>query len=247
MTTDEELDARFGAADRAVRLSTHESALVDLLAVSEHKSLRRRRRRSLARAGIGAALIVGLGLGAPTAAAAIREYLAQSGTYCSGTECGNDPTQEEAEWIDSGAPDFARYVDSLFPSDLPLADGTSREDIVGQLVGGIEAQNAVDAQDGLGAGSFARLGLSSSLEFIIYCGWVNQWVAADDAGDADSARRAAEVMRDAAEWPDIVKVDGGGVVTSILTYADAADRGDAAMVFVGSQAFGCMPVESDAP
>lgn len=242
MTTDEELDARFEAADRAARLGAHEPALVAMFATAEGESLGRRRRRGFARAGVAGGLVIALGLGAPAAAAAISEYLAQSGTYCSGTECGNDPTLEESEWIDSSAPDFASYVDSLFPSDLPLADGASREDVVGELVGNIEADNAA-----YGAGYWGSLGLSSSLEFIIYCGWVNQWVAADAEGEAGSADRAARIMRDATEWPGVVKTDGGGVVDSMIKYADAADRGDAATVFAGAKAFGCVPLDSDAP
>lgn len=241
MTTDEELDARFGAADRAARLSAHEPTLVNLFAVSEAESLGRRRRRAIARAGIAGALVIGLGVGAPTAAAAIRDYLSQTGRYCSGTECGAGVNPEEAEWIDSSKSDFGVYVDSLFPTDLPLADGSSRAQVVGQLVSNIESANAADGS----GGEWTALGLSSSLENIIYCGWVNQWLAADAAGDAGSAQRSAEVMRDAAEWPATVKTDGGGVADAIRWYADAANRGDAATVLGGAKAFAC--VDSERP
>jgi hypothetical protein len=136
-------------------------------------------------------------------------------------------------------------VDSLFPSELPLADGMTREDAVGHLVDSIEAQNAADARDGYPAGFFSALGLSSSLEYLVYCGWVDQWIAADRDGDAGSADRAAEVMRGATEWSGVVKTDGGGVVDILLSYADAADRGDAATVSAGAASLGCVPLVSE--
>lgn len=247
MTTDKILDARFEAADRAARLGSHEPSLLALFAVSEGESLRRRRRRAFARAGVAGGLVIALSFGAPAATATIQEYLAQTGSYCSGSECGSNATSEELEAIDSGAPDFSNFVDSLFPTNLPLADGTSREDVVGQLLGNIEEVNAADALDGHGAGIHFTLGLSSSLEFIIYCGWVNQWVAADAEGDAESAQRAAQVMRDAAGWPGIVKTDGGGVVDQLLKHADAADHGDAAAMMVGDEPAGCVARDSELP
>jgi hypothetical protein len=219
MLAETELDARLTGADRAAQLGAHAPSLAAAFTAAEPEARTRRRRRRFTAAGIATVLALALGASVPAAAGAVREFLAQTGTHCeSGTECGTGATLAESEWIDSSQADFPEYVDSLFNPALPLAPGQSREQVVDWLVDSTLASDAA-----YGPGVWSSLGLSASLESGIYCGWIDEWLSADD----DSARdRAAVVLREAATWPATVKSDGGGVVDYLLDTADAADRGE---------------------
>lgn len=236
MTIDEDLDARLVAADRSPGLNEHDAALVATFEAAEAASRSLSRRRGVIRAGIAGSLVIGLGFAAPAAAAAIEDFLAQTGDYCDwGTECGNGATVAESEWIDSTQSDFDDFAMSVFPDELPLPPGSSREELVTWLVESYEAQNSTES----GGVLTTRLGLEGTFESRIYCGWVNEWLQADADRDDARQQRAAEVMREAAGWPATVKTDGGGIVDMLLQFAEGADDGDAGIVRAAASAWSC--------
>lgn len=165
--TEAELDARLARADRAAGLWV-DAGVLDALALDLQREARgRRRRRRLVALGAGGALLVGA-LTAPAAADGIR-FLAQTGEYVAvGDEAGE-------EFIDWTAPDIGDYIATLYPDYLTLPPGMSREGLIDELVAGITAvEEPTTSSDGFFVSGFEQLA---------HCGWIDEWLAADDAGD----------------------------------------------------------------
>jgi hypothetical protein len=237
MTTETELDARLAAADRAATLHAHDTALEALFAQTERGARSRPRRRAFIGFGAAGVLTLGLGLAAPAAADVFGAYLVQVGVAdcASSTECGNNPTAADLQIIDPTQPDFAAYVHSIFPADLPIAAGGSRSEIEMDVVGTLRNQSASDPQGDV----YMSGGVASTLELKIYCTWVDQWISAHAAGDVSAQQQAAQVMREATTWRATVMASDGAVIDGMLRDADAADRGDVERVLFVAENYGC--------
>jgi len=169
--TDEELDARLARADRAAGLEA-DAGVLDALALDLRREARtRRRRRWLAAVGAGGALLLGA-ITAPAAADGIR-FLAQTGEY--GTFGENSGEQ----FIDWTAPDIGEYIATLYPDYLVLPSGTTRAELIDELVSSITSvEEPTTSSDDLFVQAFEQKG---------HCAWIEEWLAADDA--RDTARR----------------------------------------------------------
>ncbi len=169
--TEAELDVRLARADRAAELEV-DAGVLDALAHELQREARvTRRRRRIAAFGVGGALLLGA-LTAPAAADGIR-WLAQTGEYgTSGENAGE-------EFIDWTASDIGDYIATLYPDYLVLPPGTSRAELVDELVSAITSvEEPTSSSDDLFVQSFEQMA---------HCGWIDEWLAADDAGD--TARR----------------------------------------------------------
>lgn len=178
------------------------------------ESSRRRRVRRATVAG-AAALTLGAGLIAlPAAADVVREFLAQTGVVCEGSECGGD----WGEMIDLGAPDVDEFVASKYPDYLVLAPGQSRDGVVAQVQEAFPTeQNAVTPE-----ASFA-----AEYEHLAYCGWIDEWLRADAEADLTARGDASDVLTEMLTWPGPMQTtDDPNIIVLQSAFAEAAREGD---------------------
>jgi len=221
--TDDDLLARLKAADPAARLDVDEVHLTRLMA-------RHPRRRLWIIGGIIGALVIGAA--APATAGAVRDFLAQTGQYGTGTGEDADTT----EWIDLTALDAAEYMTTLYPDYLPIPSGVDeqafREGIVDQVIAA--AQQSSANQGGVAVVQQST-GLVRTFEAATYAEWIRTWLEADAAGDSAARAEATSAMRAACEWPAIATTDGGGIVDLMKRFADAAEHNDRTGVLVAAE------------
>lgn len=211
---------RVRGADPAGSVRVDDATFARVLDKSKRSNGRARRRVII---GVGIAGVLAVGAAGPAAADIVRAFLAQTGTF------GNAATTEEdsSEWIDLLAPDARGYVASVYPDYLPIPPGVDssgfRLAVADQI---IAAAQATSDQEGGIAIQQQRTGLVRSFEQAVYQEWIRTWLVADKAGDTSSRGAAAAVMQQACSWPAFVATDGGGVISLMQTFADAAKSGD---------------------
>lgn len=207
--TDRDLDTRLQAARRPT--PEIRSATAAMLARETRDHARRRRHRFAFATAAGA---VALGIGAVTAgpavASSVQAFLAQSGWTSEGTE-----VIENSEFIDTGAPDLADYLDTVFPDDLPLAPGQTRAGVIDEVV---DAQTPALRQE---------VGLRRDIERAVRLGWLSEWLHAHADGDTARMTEASQVLVASLDWPAFVATDGGGVMAQDAAFLRAVADGDA--------------------
>lgn len=221
--TDDELDARLGrAALQPPELSPGTTAL--LAAATRERARSRTIRRRIVAAAAGTALLVGGVVAAPAAAEGLRRFLAQSEWQ----PAAGGEILPDSEMVDLGAPDLAQYIDTIYPTALPLAPGQTRAGLVAQVVAAYSQPDA----------TMQEVGLRRALERLAYIGWLDEWNAAHAAGDATRERAALAVIADAPTWPAFVATDGGGITAFMSRGAKAlaAGRADAAQAMLQMEA-----------
>jgi len=221
---DDELDARLRAADRMVGVAIPEADLDRAFDAARNQGRAGHRLRLGIVAG---AVALGLGGGivaAPAVADTIREWFAVA-------EWQPDPAGEvlpDSEMVDLSAPDLAEYIASRYPEWLPLAPGTTRQQLIDAVVGRWQAVPE--------AGFTQEVGFREDFESLAYCSWVDAWLT---SADSSVVSRATDVMREAIEWPAFVATDGGGRAEFLTAYAMAAEAGDRDGVQLAAWQYGC--------
>jgi hypothetical protein len=147
------------------------------------RRVRRRHRVAVATAAAAVVLV-------PSGAWAAQHFLAQTGQH--GDAARNPGLQDSSELIDSCAADFADYVATLAPADLPTAPGHSWREYAGrsarQWVG---PGGCAPLQQGLVQDSTLRLDLLAAASG----DWGCTLVWADRDGDRGAAATASSTMR----------------------------------------------------
>lgn len=143
------------------------------------KPVRRRRAR---RSAIGLALVTSLAVAAPVAAATI--VAAHTGVF------GNAHHEEGAgEFIRLDSPQFPQVLDQIRArEDLPLPPDSSWN--------GLAARFPV-------AGEETTSGIATGIEVYARCAWLGAYIDASDEGDADLRQRAAQVIGQMPQWPQL--------------------------------------------
>lgn len=173
------------------------------------------RRRFVLVSGIAAVIV--LATGAAVAVSAVRDSPVQEVLEQSGAGSERVPGSET---VDTGRSDLQRYIESIYPDDLPLPQGYDRESVVA----------TVTALNASNAGLTQSIGLTHNIESVAYCAWVDQWLAADTLGDRHKRDEAAEVMTESLTWNGYTATDGGGVMEAQRSFADGAAAGDRHLV-----------------
>lgn len=213
MIDDEELTQRLsraGAAQRSIAVPPGTAAL--LVAETRRRAESRSLRRKML-AGIGGVALVGGGIvAAPAAAEVIHQFLTQTDIVFGGSD-----VIEDSEFVDTSAPDLGAYLESIYPQDLPLAPGQTKEGVI----------EHVRAERSAQPGITQKVDLLRSLEHAAYIGWIDEWITAHKVGDTDRTATAAAMIADAATWPAFVATDAGGVTYMMSRYGEAVAAGDA--------------------
>lgn len=197
MISDDQLTGDLRAADRAAQMGEHDEAIRLMVAASRRTPAKKSKRRGvLIGAGILSALALGGGVAVPVAASAIRTFMAQN--VPADTDFGGEAIPD-SEYVDPTQPDIDEYVASLYPDELPLAVGDTREGVIGKVSG---------FNEGL-VGTTQEVTFRQQYEAVIYCGWIGQWLAADFEEDLVAREAAAQVMVSAADWEAFNATDGG--------------------------------------
>ncbi|TPW77708.1 hypothetical protein [Schumannella soli] len=225
MIDDDRLDARLARTRREIAAS--DDLVTDIAAASARRRSATRRRRLTWGGGITAlALLLG-GVTAPAAADAIRHFLAQTGQVCGGGECG-----PSSEVIDLSAPDVSEYAASLYPDYVPVPPGTTRDEIIREVSSQYDepVQGVTTESDFVGVYEIAG-----------YCGWVGEWITADEKHDAKRRAAATKVIVDSLQWPNINGGDAGEINALV---AKAAQSGDDEGLRFAAQTYAC-PISRD--
>ena len=221
---DEELDRRLRAADRMTAVQIAGEVLDRVHADVRAEAKKRQRRRIGAIAGLGVLALGGLAT-APAAAEVVREWLAIADWQ---PDAGGE-ILPGSEMIDLSAPDRPAYIASRFPEWLPIPPGTTRTEMIDEVVD--RWRNVPDA------GFTQEIGFRYDFERLAYCGWIDAWLTSEDAV---VVAKATTVMRDSIGWPAFNATDADGVVPAFLTaYADAAATGDRDGVQFAAWQYGC--------
>jgi len=205
-----------------------ESKRLALIAAGASRTARKRRMPWQGWLALSIAAIVGLVVGAPALAGGVTEgvrFLAQTGMYDTpwvegenGAEGHSGPDGSGPEWIDTGAADFDEYLTTIYPTDLPFPEGTTKSEYEAWFAG-LFADS--------GPSNFDQAeGIQSMYEWNVRCLWVHDWLAADSAGDNPRADAAASIVRDSLDWPLLESTDGGGVTEHAKRLSDAMSAGD---------------------
>jgi hypothetical protein len=199
-----------------------------------------RRKRQVAAVWITVGMVVGAGIATP-AVATVRSFLAQTGVIPQAEPSTSPGYVEEtevslgSEWIDATARDYADFALTVYDLSLPLPADYHPEDVATRV--------AVDQMAIAGGEQTPVLTQETSVkrtyETAVRCVWINNWQAARKAGDVDEQAASAEILRQSASWPATVATDGGGIVEGLLSYAEAARTGNAALVASAYQSSAC--------
>jgi hypothetical protein len=241
--SDDEIESRvraLGGRDPA-RLPEVEAGLNALVAdlrrpevrASAGRARRWWRRRPVAGAIVGVILAVGA-VGVPAAAVT---WLAHTGVFG-----GGGTETDDSEWIGVDAADAPQAVRDLYPTWMPLPDGTDRgnaERVVNSLYARSVAAAKSDDEDGhviTQATDIQRM-----FESYGRCAWYRTWIDAHDADDPDTLALASRTIDEATRWPATVSTDGGGVVDHLRQVAESAADGDRAAVATAYGVDVCAP------
>lgn len=214
--TDADIRHLLRAADPAASVSLADT---DAAAIVRHaRPSRPSRRRWLLWA---TALAAAVSLGVPAGAVATG-FAARTGWFGSPNPGDDRSTStstesDDSEWLDLGAEDLPGVVASLYPEWLPLAPGVDRAEIITRVT------EAMAQPDALGQQTLVL----RTFEYEVYRDWISAWIAAHRSGNTVEQARAAEVLRDAADWPAMVATDGGGVTDLMRAFAARISAGDA--------------------
>lgn len=223
---DTEIDERLRSLDRMADVRMPAEVLDR--AVADVRAGRRWRRGAL----IGAALLaLGGLLAAPVAANAVREWLAVAEWQ---PEAGGE-ILPDSEMIDLSAPDLPEYIASRYPEWLPVPPGSSREQLIADVVD--HWQNVPEA------GFTQEIGFRWEFERLAYCGWLETRLTSNDLAELT---RADQVLEEAIRWPAFTATDADGVVPIYLrAYSDASRRGDLDGLQYGAWQYGCPVWDGD--
>lgn len=216
MITDEELTQRLGRQALSKQtLGMPAGAVALLVSETRIKAESGSFRRKILAASVGATVVGGGFVAGPATADAVRHFLAQTDALFGGSE-----VIEHSEFVDTSAADLGAYIESIYPTWLPLAPGQTREGVIEQ----VRAQHAANP------GVTQEVGIRRSLERAAYLGWLHEWIEAHTAGDVGRMDVASGILLDAAAWPAVVATDGGGVTYIMSRFAQeiAAGNVDAA-------------------
>jgi hypothetical protein len=227
---DEELDRRLRAHDRMAGVRVAEDVLDRVHADTRAAGTKGRRRRAAAIAGLGVLVLGGVAT-APAAADVVRDWLA----IAEWQPEGGTEIIPGSDMIDLSAPDLPEYIASRFPEWLAIPPGTTREQIIGEVVS--HWQNVPEV------GLTQEIGFRYDFERIAYCGWVDAWLTSDDPALVSEATHR---MREAIGWPAFNATDADGVVPLFLTtYANAAEDSDVDGVQFAAWQYGCAVWDGD--
>lgn len=211
MITDEELARRLDhAAAPARRMTAPTNAVALLVSDTRRKAESTSLRRKITTGVVAGSVVVGLAA-SPAAAEAIRQFLAQSDWTSEGTE-----VIEGSEFVDTSASDLGAYIEWIYPEWLPLAPGQTESGVIEQVRSGLAANPGLQQE----------VGIRRQLEHAVYVGWIDEWIDADAAGDADRRAAALAILAEAPTWPAFVATDGGGVTYIMAGYAAEIAAGD---------------------
>jgi len=74
-----------------------------------------------------------------------------------------------------------------------------------------------------------RYQLGARIVGAVSCAWIEQWIAASDAGDEATAQSAVDAMATSSAWPIVQEMNASGAYPEVLqTYVDLMIHGDAA-------------------
>jgi hypothetical protein len=226
MITDDELDKRISNADRARDIEVDGVVLGALLSDARRAARSDRRGRRILAAIAGTFVVIAAGVGIPATASMIERFTAQTGVVPTAEPRGDGGTSQQetesipgSEWIDLSASDLRPYLDSVFPSSIPLAPGQSRAELIDAFVStsATGAENAAVRQN---------VGIVHHFENAIYVGWVSEWIAAYRAGDHERQDRAAEVISSAQTWEGYSVVYAGQGLRMMTDWAERIRNGD---------------------
>jgi hypothetical protein len=205
---DEELDRRLRTADRMSGVRIAEEVLDRVHSDVRAEAARSLRRRAAAVVGLGV-LSLGALATAPAAADVVREWLA----IAEWQPEAEGEILPDSDMIDLSAPDLPDYIASRFPEWLPIPPGTTREQMIDDVVA--SWHNVPEA------GFTQEIAFRYDFERIAYCGWVDAWLTSDDVA---TVARATDTIRAAVDWPAFTATDGdGGTAAFLGAYATAAD------------------------
>lgn len=179
-----------------------------------------RRRRRIGMISGALALTIGAGFAAmPAAADVVRQFLAQTGVTCEGTECGGVDV-DDAELIDLRASDLGEYVASQYPDYLVLPAGMSRQSVIDELLSEIDVP--MDE-----ASFMADSAIVGGYEAIAYCGWVAEWLRAEESGEPTRRGVAADALTQILDWPGPMQSSPDANLLALQeAFAEAARTGD---------------------
>ena len=104
----------------------------------------------------------------------------------------------------------AEVVDQML-ADLPLPDGFDRTAL----------RQDASVQD--------RYHLGAKVASAVACGWIERWIDANAAGDAQAAQQAVDAMATSRRWAILVEMDAEGDYPEVLwELVDRMARGDQA-------------------
>ena len=213
------------AADVTLTPTEARVYLAATLADSSRTRPTRWRRRAIA----ATALLVGLGISVPGVAYG-GWFRALTGEYVNPFTFepvkDRDPNNQVVEMTKA---DYPQLVASEWPSYVPLPDGynqTAFATAIGQRM----HDNAVaDAKREGAPGVEETVALiHTDLENAGRCVWIQEWL--DAAPNSAQRQRATALLAESATWPATVASDGGGVVDSLRTVAEAAKTGNTSVV-----------------
>lgn len=226
MVTDDELTTRLCAARVDVLLDADAAERIERTVAQV--AVRRLVRRRVA---IGAVVLT-LGAGfvaAPAAADSIRDFLAQTGRPCEGSECGGG----DAEMVALGATDLDEYVASKYPDYLILPPGMERDDAIADVQNQLEGFH----DDSSSMPDSAFMG---AYEDVAYCAWVAEWLRAEKAEDLDARERAGAALTEALTWPGPWRTSPDpNSIAFQAGFAESARLGDVDGVQTAAQFHGC--------
>ncbi|GGF03367.1 hypothetical protein [Mycetocola zhadangensis] len=197
-----------------------------------------RRRRRIAAIWTTVVLVGLVGIATP-AVATVQRFLAQTGVFSSLESDGDEGEETEVtpgyEWIEATARDYADYALTVYDLTLPLPDGYTASDV------GIRvAAQQVEIAGGYGSSVLQQeSNVRRTYESAVRCVWISSWLKAEEEGDAAQQNASAEVLLQSASWPMTVETDGGGVVDSLVKYAEGARAGDVGLVKEAYQSDAC--------
>ncbi len=129
---------------------------------------------------------------------------------CGEAACGS-------EWVNAGAPDIGEYVAGVYEDWLPLAPGQTEAQLIGYVSRSAENLSGGLAQKAL---------FQQQFEWLVLDGWVNDWLAAQQAGDAAGKARAVDVILEVPDWPGMQAGRGGGLPTMIRILGQSMAAGN---------------------
>lgn len=177
--------------------------------LAARRRLRRKRRLSIA---MITAALVGVGV-----AGTAFGYMATARTGIFGPVTTES---DGSEWLRTDAADYRQVLEQIVPTHIALPAGWSWDEGTDRFV----------AQGRLEPALTQVTGMKGTYAFFAHCAWVTEWLTANRSGDGVRAMSAVEQLRRAPEWPEFVAIDGGGVRDSLRAQAEAAARGDAAVM-----------------